>query len=158
MTPIGAMHIWFNVYWGDRIDYSNNRLGKRLRLMPGIMYNIGLHLQLQLSHTYEQMDVDPGRLYTANQSELRLVYQFNKRTFLRTIFQYVDYNYNTSLYVDEQDPRYKNFFTQVLFSYTINPQTVLFLGYTDNYTGYETVGLPRTNYTFFMKIGYALVM
>ena len=43
-------------------------------------------------------------------------------------------------------------------SYKINPQTVLFLGYTDNYRGYDRHNLPQVNRTLFLKIGYALVM
>ena len=42
--------------------------------------------------------------------------------------------------------------------YKINPQTVLFLGYTDNYEGYENTGLPQVDRKLFLKIGYALVM
>ncbi len=158
MNPTGDSHVWLNITLGDRIDYDNTRLGKRVRLGPGVMYHIGLHLRLSLSHTFERMWVNSERLYTANQSELSLAYQFNKRTFLRTILQYVDYRYNTTMYIDEIDPLYKHLFSQVLFSYKINPQTVLFLGYSDNYYGYKKGNLPQANRTFFLKIGYALVL
>ncbi len=33
------------------------------------------------------------------------------------------------------DTRTRNVFTQFLFSYKLNPRTVLFLGYSDNGTG-----------------------
>ena len=48
--------------------------------------------------------------------------------------------------------------SQLLFSYKLNPQTVLFLGYSDNSIGSEAVQLQRQNRTFFAKIGYAWVM
>jgi hypothetical protein len=48
-------------------------------------------------------------------------------------------------------------FTQLLFSYKINPQTVLFLGYTDSGIGTANIDLTRASRTFFLKIGYALV-
>jgi hypothetical protein len=70
----------------------------------------------------------------------------------------VDYRYNTENYIDEIDPVYKRFFTQVLFSYKLNPQTVLFLGYSDNYKGYQNTGMPQVNRTIFLKVGYALVL
>jgi hypothetical protein len=158
MNPIGSMHVWCNITWGDRIDYDNTRLGKRFNISPGMLYDIGLHLQLNISHTFERMRVNAQRLYTANQSELHLTYQFNKRMFLRGILQYVDYQYNTAMYIDEIDPVYRHLFTQILLSYKINPQTVLFLGYTDNYRGYDFTGLPLADRKFFLKIGYALVM
>jgi len=158
MNPIGNLHVGCTVAWGDNIDYANTRLGKRFNISSNILYDIGLHLQLNLSHTFERMWVNAQRLYTANQSELHLTYQFNKRMFLRGIFQYVDYQYNTAMYIDEIDPLYRHLFTQILLSYKINPQTVLFLGYTDNYRGYDFTGLPLADRKFFLKIGYALVM
>jgi hypothetical protein len=158
MNPRRNMHISFNAAWGDRIDYANTRLGKRINLRPGMLIDLGRHWQFSLYHTYERMQVESERLYTANQSEMHLTYQFNKRTFLRTILQYVDYRYNTAMYTDEIDPVYRRLFTQFLFSYKINPQTVLFLGYTDNYYSYQAAGLPQVNRTVFLKIGYALVM
>jgi hypothetical protein len=158
LNPIGTMHAGCTVAWGDNIDYANTRLGKRLNIQASMLYDIGLHLQLHLFHTFERMWVNSQRLYTANQGELRLTYQFNKRMFLRGILQYVDYQYNTAMYIDEIDPLYRRLFTQILLSYKINPQTVLFLGYTDNYRGYDNTGLPLADRKFFLKIGYALVM
>jgi len=140
---------------GDQIDYSNNRPGKVLQLSPEIELKCGLHLNIQLAQTYEHLNVAPGRLYKANISRLRLVYQFNKRTFLRTIFQYRVYTRNVNLYIDEETPKDKNLFTQILFSYKINPQTVLFLGYSDNHYGDNIDPLTQTDRTFFAKIGYA---
>jgi hypothetical protein len=63
--------------------------------------------------------------------------------------------------VDSED---RHLFTQLLFSYKVNPQTVLFLGYSDNqqggdFTGFEQrIDLTPTDRTFFFKVGYALVM
>jgi hypothetical protein len=45
---------------------------------------------------------------------------------------------------------------QLLFSYKINPQTVFFLGYSDNlYEDDALDTLEKTDRTWFMKIGYA---
>jgi len=52
----------------------------------------------------------------------------------------------------------RDLFTQVLFSYKLNPQTVLFLGYSDNAFGSRGIDLVRADRTFFFKIGYAWVM
>ncbi|MCP4151291.1 MAG: carbohydrate binding family 9 domain-containing protein [bacterium] len=159
LNVTGRLSVWLNSWFGDRIDYSNTRLGNRFRFGSGFNYNIGLHIQLNFNHNFERLRVDSQRLYTANQSELRLVYQFNRRTFLRGILHYVDYRYNTAMYLAEQDPAYKHLFTQLLFSYKINPQTVLFLGYKDNYYAYDLEhGLPQSDRMFFLKIGYALVL
>ncbi|MBN2413279.1 carbohydrate binding family 9 domain-containing protein [candidate division KSB1 bacterium] len=154
-VPAGFLEFYIQGRAGDQIDYSNNRPGKVLQFIPEIEFKYGLHLNILLAQTYEHLNVAPGRLYTANISRLRLVYQFNKRTFLRTILQYCVYDRNVNLYYDEESPKEKNLFTQILFSYKINPQTVLFLGYSDNHYGDHIDPLTQTNRTFFAKIGYA---
>ena len=52
----------------------------------------------------------------------------------------------------------KTVFTQLLFSYKINPQTVLFLGYSDNNRGMPGIDITKTDRSFFFKFGYALVL
>ena len=57
-------------------------------------------------------------------------------------------------------------FSQILFSYKINPQTVFFLGYSDNYRNRNYLdergelddSLTQTNWTLFTKIGYAWLL
>ena len=46
-------------------------------------------------------------------------------------------------------------FTQFLFSFKLNPQTVFFLGYSDNYFGMNGLDITQSDRTFFVKIGYA---
>lgn len=158
LRPSGSLYLWFSGAFGDRIDYSNVQAGTRVRLNPGIQYNPGRHFHMGIDHVFERLNVDAGKLYTANLTNLRMIYQFNRRAFLRTILQYADYQYNSQLYLQPRDPEFKHLFTQVLFSYKINPQTVLFLGYSDDYYGYSNISLNQNNRTFFMKIGYALVL
>lgn len=158
IRPAGNLFLGVSSIYGDQIDLVNVRAGTRLRVNPFLQYNIGDHIYLEADHVYEKLNVAGGRLYTANLSNLRFVYQFNRRAFLRTILQYVDYKYNSGLYNQPRDPRYKNLFSQILFSYKINPQTVLFLGYSDDYYGFSMIPLKQSNRTFFLKIGYALVL
>ena len=120
--------------------------------------DIDVFTRFSLNHTYERMNVQDVRLYNANISQLTAVYQFNVRTFFRSIIQFVNYNYNPSNYTFDIDSEYKRFFTQLLFSYKINPRTVLFLGYSDNYQGDQDIKLTQSNRTFFVKLGYAWVL
>lgn len=158
LRPSGSIYVMINGTLGDRIDYANIRAGERIKLNPIIQYNLGQRLSLGFDHVFEKLTVEQGRLYTANLSNLRLVYQFNKRTFLRTILQYAYYNYNSNLYTFPKQPKFKHLFSQILFSYKINPYTVLFLGYSDDYYGYQMSPITQVNRTFFLKIGYALVL
>jgi hypothetical protein len=140
---------------GDRVDYANTQLGRRLLLSPGASLKFGKHLRLNLDHTYEHLDVDRGRLYTANISQLSLIYQLNVRTFFRTTFQYIDYERDPQLYTIPAPLSQENLATQLLLSYKINPQTVFFIGYSDTYLGEHPYRLIQTERTFFAKLGYA---
>ena len=49
-------------------------------------------------------------------------------------------------------------FTQFLFSYKINPQTVFYVGYSDSSFGDDRVDLRRADRTLFLKVGYAWLL
>jgi hypothetical protein len=154
-----ARNLVFNlrVQGGDGIDYTHNRPGTRLRVRPAFELFAGRHLRFDFTHTFEQFDIDKGRLYTANLSELRTIYQFNHRAFVRLILQYADYAYNSDLYADGRDPVFNHLLTQWLFTYKINPRTALYLGYTDNSEADSSIDLTQLNRAAFFKIGYAWV-
>lgn len=143
---------------GDRIDYANVRQGRRFHLNPSFWYRAGRHLRLEGAHIYERMEVDPGRLYTANVSELSTAWQFNSRSFLRAILQLVDYDFVSANYTDGRGPTFRHLFSQLLYSYKLNPRTVMFVGYSDNSYDPTGDGLVRADRTLFAKIGYAWVM
>jgi hypothetical protein len=143
---------------GDHIDYANSRPGTLLRLRPSVTYQAGRRLSLSLSNTFEELDVEGGRLYRASVGQLRASYQINRRTFLRAILQHVDYRFDPQLYVDDIDPEYRHVFSQLLFSYKLNPQTVLFLGYSDNHIGDHELPMTQTDRILFLKLGYAWLL
>lgn len=158
IRPSGTLSLGFNIRLGDKLDVANIRAGNRVTLNPIVQFNIKRHLFVALDHIFERLNVEGGRLYTANLSNFRLVYQFSSRAFLRAILQYAHFNYSPELYTFPIDPEFKHLFSQILFSYKINPRTVLFLGYSDDYYGDPAFNLKQNNRTLFLKIGYALVL
>jgi hypothetical protein len=156
--PSGPFYFQVTGVIGDQIDFANVRPGNRVLLSPIIQYNVGRRLYFGLNHVFERLNVEGGRLYTANVSNIRISYQFSRTIFLRVILQYTHLIQNRELYSFPVYPKFKQLFSQVLFSYKINPRTVLFLGYSDDYYGFRTIPLTQNNRTFFMKIGYALVL
>ncbi|MBN1294709.1 MAG: hypothetical protein JXB48_22930, partial [Candidatus Latescibacteria bacterium] len=170
LKPNGSYELNFEGNFGECIDYSNSKPGNSVNLSPSYEQFIGDHLTAEVRYNFQRLTVDQGRLFTANVSNIGFKYQFNKRTFLRTTLQYSDYDRNIEYYddddVDDVDPVSRNFFTQLLFSYKINPQTVFFLGYSDNY-GNRNIrdeqnnldnSLIQKNRAIFTKIGYAWVL
>lgn len=140
---------------GQQVDFANVRQGRHVRFDPSVRWNAGEHLRLQLDDSYENFNVDSGRLFTANLTQLRATYQLNNRTFVRWIGQHLDVKRDADNYKFALDARDRNFFNQLLFSYKINPLTVVFLGYSDIYTGNAQIDLTQQSRTFFLKLGYA---
>ena len=141
--------------FGDQIDFAHARPGREALVQPGVTFDLGSHWRFQYNHTFNALDVPTGRLFTANVAEPRVVYQINRRTFVRAILQFTDVRRDPSLYASLVDAKSRDFFTQLLFSYKVNAQTVLYLGYSDNHIGTNQFRLTRTDRTFFVKAGYA---
>ena len=124
--------------------------------MPLGEYKLGRHVTLRVDHTFKRMNVEGQRLFTAHMTRLKAVVQISKRCFIRGIAQYQDISRSVGLYNDpDTDPETKWLMTQALFSYKINPQTMLFIGYSDFHLGDVDYDITQTDRTFFAKLGYA---
>ena len=160
VRPTGDFFIFLFGTFADQIDFANTQLGERLRYGFGTRWNIGKHAKVDVDYSYEDLDVDGGRLFSAEVTQIKAVYQFNIRMFARAILQYTDITRNPSLYqYDTVDARSKRLFPQLLFSYKLNPQTVFFAGYSGTRLGGDfegvDVSLKEADRTFFVKLGYA---
>ena len=153
--PSGKTRLSLFVVGGEAVDYSNNQLGDQLRVRPNIVWKFGRRTNAELSHTRFTLDVPGGELFEVNLSELRVVYNFSVRSFVRAIFQYEQLERDPALYSFDVDPSEDTLLAQLLYSYKINPQTVFFAGYSENRLGLQGIPLTETDRTFFMKVGYA---
>lgn len=158
MQPLGGLKYYAYTKIGDDIDFTNARSAQTFQFNPGIEINLGKNIYMNLDHIFERLSVEGKKIYHVNLLQAQLVYNFNVKTFFRAIMQYTDIDRNVDLYIMPTDPTTRTLFTQLLFSYKINPKTVLFLGYSDNHFGQRGLDLTRTDRTFFLKIGYALVL
>ncbi|MCI0417379.1 carbohydrate binding family 9 domain-containing protein [bacterium] len=156
INPKKDIFLFFFSTFGNEMDFVNLRKGDIVRLAPDVQYRIGRHVFIDLSHTYERLEIENETLFTANLTQLRLLYNVNRRLFFRVVLQYTDLEQNEDLYTIPVEPLTKTLFSQLLATYKINPRTVLFIGYSDNHL--ETITIPRTQTqrTFFFKVGYAL--
>jgi hypothetical protein len=157
ISPNGKSRIGFDARFGDEIDYAGARLGKATVWNPLVQLRVARHTNLSFNYLMQKLEVDQGKLFEAGLSQAEVVYQFNVRTFVRAIVQYTDITRNADLYHQPVDADEKDLFGQFLFSYKLNPQTVLFVGYTDSRAGLNETDLTQTGRTFFLKLGYALL-
>ena len=157
IRPVGAVSLRVLGVIGDNVDYSNDRPGKTFRLEPSIDWNISRKLLLRLKGVYAELETQDGeQIFNALVADTRLTWQFNLRSFLRLTAQTTDVERNQALYVEEVDSRSRDIGRQLLYSYKLNPQTVFFLGYSDQYVDEDNLdGLTVSDRTWFMKIGYA---
>lgn len=140
---------------GDQVDYANARAGNRVFMDAGLTYTPSKHVSLGYTHTFERMRAAGSHLYTANIGALTAKAHFSSRLMARLIAQYVDYQYSAENYLFDIDPQFNRFTTQFLLSYKVNPRTLVFVGYSDNYSGDSAINLRKDDYTLFAKISYA---
>lgn len=142
--------------YGDQIDFDNNRLGKQLYVESEVNWSIGKHLQLEVEHTYVDLEVDDAQLFTANLTDARLTYQFDQRQFLRLIVIYSDIDRNPANYTFDVNENSRSMGTQLLYSYKVNPLTKFFVGYSDAGFKNDTVtSMTVSEQSVFMKFSYA---
>ena len=129
--PNGSVELEFFAQFEETIDFANNQPADEILISPAIEARLGKHVNFQIDHTFQRLDVEAGELFTANLTEARLVYQFNLRMLVRAIVQRLDLERNPELYLEPVDAQTESLFTQLLFSYKVNPFTVFFAGYSE---------------------------
>jgi len=156
-TPFAGLTLELFSETGDEIVYANNELGQSFTLKPELFWNINDHMQLNITHRYTTMDVDAGELFSANLTDLRFTYHFNIRSSLRLSAVYRDIERNQANYrFDDVDARYKKLGTQLLYSYKVNPQTLVYLGYSDSgRQDDDLTRLTKDQRSVFAKFSYA---
>ena len=158
IQPTGDSELELEVRWGEAIDFANNRQGEfvtrraRGRAAAGPALPGGARLD------HQSFDVAGGRLFTVDLAQTRLLYHFGRRSFLRAILQYEWLEREPALYTVPVDRKTEDLLTQLLFSYRLDAQTVLLVGYSDNHLGIDAIDLTQTDRTVFLKLGYAWLL
>ena len=158
IQPTGSLFFGMFTGLGDTIDFANTQPAEQIIWEPQVRYNIGKHIKINLSYEMQRLDRDEGELFEASLTQLRFVYQFNVRTFARLIAQYSDIVRNPELYDDEVDAQNEQLFTQLLFSYKLNPRTVAFVGYSETRVGENGSSAIADDRSVFVKIGYSWIL
>jgi hypothetical protein len=151
-----------NLTAGDDVDFANERPARGITAdLQGTLRPTD-HLALQLNGSRRQLDVSPtgagsrnARLFTADVARLRATYTFTSRAFLRLVAQRVATTRDPALYLFSVPRRDEEITGSALFSYKLNWQTVLFLGYSDDRALSVDDRLEPAGRALFFKISYA---
>ncbi len=155
MKPVSGLRLNFFGIYGGSVDYTNAQEATQIMLGPTVEFSLGRHIDINLQENLQFLRHEGEKVFTANLLQGRFIYNFNVRCFVRLILQYLDVSRNTAQYNFDIPEKTQTLFSQFLFSYKLNPQTVLFIGYSDNYLGLKQLDLTQTDRTFFIKLGYA---
>jgi hypothetical protein len=155
IRPSAQFSLSLSTVLGDAIDFANSRKADNLRLIPSVQLSLGRHWRIGLNHKLQRLSLRGEKIFAENLFQTDLSYHLSVHSFARVILQYRNVSRNTDLYSAPVEPGEEHFFTQLLFSYKLNPRTVLFLGYSDNRLGLHDISLTHTDRTFFFKVSYA---
>ena len=156
MTPSRDLKLNASLDLGDEVDYAAARPGRKLIWSAGAAYSLGRYIVADLRYSLDRLDVRGGRLFTAELPQARLFCHFSRNLMFRGIVQWMRIRRRPELYPTSVAPLDQTFITQLLLAYKLNPRTVLFLGYADNYQGISEALLLKKDQSLFLKVGYAL--
>lgn len=133
--------------FGESIDFGSRRVGDVNSISLGTTVRPHDRLDLRIDTSRETLDINGSRLYTALIERLRVQYSFSAKSLLRVIGSYVTNESGSA--------KGGSFLGSVLYSYKLNWQTVLFVGYGDNRALASGNDLEPTDRSVFFKVSYA---
>ncbi|HET9229166.1 MAG TPA: DUF5916 domain-containing protein [Thermoanaerobaculia bacterium] len=159
IRPSGHLGMDLFLRQGEVIDFVNVRQVDFVQIQPSFDFRIGRHVFGDFDHNRQEFFTHGERYLKAELTQAMLRYHLNVRTFVRAILQYRDVERDLDLFRPglPLNAEEETFFSQFLFSYKLNPQTVFLAGYSDNYLGTQEIDLTQRDRTFFLKLGYAVL-
>lgn len=158
IRPSAAIDVNLRLNFGDSVDFSNDRLADSRRYRLRLAGNLSKNFSYDVVHTYRNLSIPAGNIFTANQTDIRLSYQFNIRQRLRLALIQTHVNRDLSLYNEPEDFDTSSQFiaSQLVYSYKVNPRTLLFVGYSDVGTENDDIeSFVKTDKNVFVKFSYA---
>ncbi len=145
---------------GQQPDFENIRLGNGGTLTTSITLRPVDRLSFDFYGERDWLNERAasglrGRLYTATVARLKTLLNFNAKSYLRLIVQWVDTVRNPDLYTYVVDRRTGQLQGSLLFSYRLNWQSVLYLGYGDDRPYVPGLGIQPSTRELFFKLSYA---
>lgn len=139
---------------GDVVDVANARPGTGGTVAVSATFRANQRSDVTALVQRQWLDVEQGRLFTAQVQRLKAVYNVDSRRTLRLVVQHTRTDRARSLYLATVAARSAAINASFLFSYRLNWQTVVHAGYGDDERLSELNGwIPESRGAFF-KISY----
>ena len=147
--------ISLNVKGGELIDFANARVGHGANVTLTATLRPIDKTTFDLLASREWLNTHGDRIYTATIERVRMLYSFSSRSIVRVIGQYVKTDRDPNLYNSTVPKHSGQFLGSLLYSYKVNWQTVLFVGYGDDRVVTPLNDLERADRSVFFKVSYA---
>jgi hypothetical protein len=146
----------FQLRAGQSIDFANGRVGNGPSAQVAVTFRPIDQTTFEVDANREWLNVAGGPLYTAQVERIRALYSFTANSLIRAIVQYNDVNRNATRYTFPVPQHSGAFLGSLLYSYKLNWQTVLFVGYGDDRTLTAQNDLIKQDRSVFFKVSYAI--
>ncbi len=152
--------VGFEASLGEAVDLYNVQVGTGADLTAFATLRPWARLTLDLTAARRWLDVPrpeggDGRLFTATVLRAKALVHFSSRAYLRLVGQWVGTTSDPTLFPFPVDEEEGGLEASALFTYKINWQTALYLGYGDERALDARDELRRTSRQLFAKISYA---
>jgi hypothetical protein len=152
--------VGFQASLGEAVDLYNVQVGTGADLTAFATLRPWARLTLDLTAARRWLDVPrpeggDGRLFTATVLRAKALVHFSSRAYLRLVGQWVGTTSDPALFPFPVDEEEGGLEASALFTYKINWQTALYLGYGDERALDARDELRRTSRQLFAKISYA---
>ncbi len=168
--PAANLRVGMRARFGDQVDVHNVQLGSLHEFSPEFEWQLNENIKTSINHVRSWLDVDNGELYKARLTDFRFSYQFDIRSRLKVSVQHLNLTRSPDLFneryrvvddlsnymFEDIDTTFKTLALQLIYSYKVNPQTLVFLGYSSK--GYQDDSVSRVKEdqrSFFAKFSYA---
>jgi len=157
IRPIANFYISNLLLKSDAVDYANNRKGEKVQLLPIIQWDVNEAVNIRLEHTYEKMKAANEDLYSANLSDVRVNYQFNRVSKIRLSVVYNNVVFNPSNYTFDIDKKSKSLGSQLVYSYRFDALSAFYFGLSSNAIDNDAIkGLTTNQKSVFLKLSHTL--
>jgi hypothetical protein len=142
---------------GEAIDFTNLVVGRSASVSATGIFRPIDRTTIELDSNHEVQRNHGANVYTAQVERIRALYSFSANSIVRVIGQYDDVNRHLDQYPGIPLPQHSgDFLGSILYSYKLNWQTVLYLGYGDDRVLTDRNDLLKQDRSLFFKVSYAI--
>lgn len=126
--PTAALQLGTYMNFGQQLDLLASRTGRRAMIGQWGNVNIGRGVNFEWDVSKQRLNRDGGTAFEAGIADLRMGWQLDPRQRVRMTLQGSEVRRDQALYATPVNEIARDWGTQLVYSYKINPRTALYAG------------------------------